>query len=136
MDCDDMQAATSVIITQRDVKWSSGFHHSHHEALWERSGARTLLNDPTFFQNPEGLIARDAALLCPEQSVVAPPDATGAGCLSDSRKIETHKKLLPGAHGVQEVGVGFDLGEPVEQHLHRLGRRELIQDFPQDPHAV
>src|SRR3972149_2241168 len=55
MDCDDMQAATSVIITQRDVKWSSGFHHSHHEALWERSGARTLLNDPTFFQNPEGL---------------------------------------------------------------------------------
>ena len=66
MDGDDMQAVNLLIITQRDVKRSSRFHRGHHEALRKRFCARALLNDFTLFQNLESLIARDAALMCPE----------------------------------------------------------------------
>ena len=75
-----MQSAAPLIITQRDIKWSSRFHDSHHEALGEGCCARTLLNDLTFFQNLEGLITPDASLLCAEQGMVVPSDATSLCC--------------------------------------------------------
>jgi hypothetical protein len=66
------------------------FLHAHEQTLGKGFGSRALLDDVPLGQYPYGLRSGNAALLCPEEGMVAPRNAPGAGCGSNNSDIKRH----------------------------------------------
>lgn len=85
---DDMEIVASPVVTHGHIERSVRLHQCHEQALRKRSGAWPLLNDLTLVKDPESLLSGDAALVGPEQRMVAPLDAAAPRCSSNGGKSE------------------------------------------------
>jgi hypothetical protein len=90
MDGNDIQSVMGLVIAYGDIEGSIIVLHAHEQTLRKRFGSRTLLDDVPLRQNPEGLRSGNAAFLCPQEGMVAPRDASSAGCCSHNRDIKRH----------------------------------------------
>jgi hypothetical protein len=70
------------------------FLHAHEQTLGKGFGSWALLDDVPLGQYPYGLRSRNAALLCPEERMIAPRNASGAGCGSNNSDIKRHVSYI------------------------------------------
>jgi hypothetical protein len=89
MDSNDIETVLRCIIAHRDVQRMVVFLYAHEQTLGKGFGSRALLDDFPLGQYPYGLHSGHTALLCPEESMIAPRNASGASCglnNSDSKR--------------------------------------------------
>jgi hypothetical protein len=94
MDGNDIETVIGCIVAHRDVQGLIVFLHAHEQALGKGFGSRALFDDFSLGQYPYGLRSGNAALLCPEESMIAPRHASGAGCGSHNSDIKRHVSLI------------------------------------------
>ena len=90
MDGNDVETVTGLVIAHRDIQGSIIFLHPHEQALRKRFCSRTLLDNVSIDQYLYSVRSGNAAFLCPQKRMVAPRDASGAGCGSHNSDIKRH----------------------------------------------
>lgn len=80
MDGNDIEMVISLVIAHRDIQGMIVFLHPHEQTLWKGCGSRALLDDVPLGQYPYSLRSGNAAILCPQQRMVTPRNASGTGC--------------------------------------------------------
>jgi hypothetical protein len=90
MDGNDIETVMRCIVAHRDVQRMVVFLHPHEQTLGKGFGSRALLDDFSLGQYPYGLRSGNAAFLCPQEGMVAPRNASGAGCGSHNSEIKRH----------------------------------------------
>jgi hypothetical protein len=70
------------------------FLHAHEQTLGKGFSSRALLDDFSLGQYPYGLHSGNAAILCPEQCVIAPRNASSAGCGLNNSEIKRHVSYI------------------------------------------
>jgi hypothetical protein len=85
MDSNHIETVIGLVVANRDVQGAVGFLHPHEQTLGKGFGSRALLNNLSLGQYPSGIFSGNAAFLCPEECMIAPRNASGAGCGSNTQ---------------------------------------------------
>jgi len=94
MDGNDIETVIGLVIAHRDIQGPVVFLHPHEQTLRKGFGSRTLLNNVPIEQYLKGVRASNAAFLCPQKRMVAPPNASGSGCGLNSNDIKRYVSYI------------------------------------------